>query len=92
MAFIISDSMIKDADGYILTGSLNRKDIVKVRPFSSSKTSEMEYYVPPTRRNFDQVIYILHVVTNDFALNGTPKEITEYIANRTASLKTAKEL
>lgn len=52
----------------------------------------MEYYVPPTRRNFDQVIYILHVVTNDFALNGTPKEITEYIANRTASLKTAKEL
>ena len=35
LAFVIDDCMIKDVDGYLFTGSLNRKYIVKVRPFSS---------------------------------------------------------
>ena len=39
---------LKDVDGYLLTCSLNRKYIVKVRPFSSAKTSDMEYYITPT--------------------------------------------
>ena len=30
--------MIKDVDGYLLTGSLNRKFIVKIRLFPSAKT------------------------------------------------------
>ena len=34
--------MVKDVDGYLLTGSINRKFIVKVRPFSSAKTIDME--------------------------------------------------
>ena len=80
--------MIKDVDGYLLIGSLNRKNIVKVRPFSSTKTSDMEYYVAPTTRDFDPAIYILHVGTNDLALNDVPEEITEYIVNTAASLKT----
>ena len=29
--------MVKDVDGYLLTGSINRKFIEKVRPFSSAK-------------------------------------------------------
>ena len=80
--------MIKDVDGYLLTGSLNRKYIVKIRPFSSAKTSDMEYYITPTKREFDPGIYILHVGTNDLTLNDTPKEITEHIVNIAPSLKT----
>ena len=49
LAFIIRDGMIKDVDGYLLTGSLNIKYIVKVRPFSSAKTSNMEYYTNKKR-------------------------------------------
>ena len=41
LAFIIGDSMIKDLDGCLLTGSLSRKYIVKIRPFSSAKTSNV---------------------------------------------------
>ena len=88
LAFIIGDSMIKDVDGYLLTGSLNRKYIVKIRPFSSAKTSDMEYYITPTKRDFDPGIYILHVGTNDLTLNDTPEEITEHIVNIATSLKT----
>ena len=29
LAFILADSMVKDVDGYLLTGSINRKFIVK---------------------------------------------------------------
>ena len=52
LTFIIGDSMIKAVDGCLLTGSLNRKYIVKVRPFSCTKTSDMEYYITPTIRDF----------------------------------------
>ena len=52
--------MIKDIDGYYLTGSLNRKYIVNVRHISSAKTSDMEYYITPRKRDFDPGIYILH--------------------------------
>ena len=86
MAFIIGDSMIKDVDGCLLTGSLNRKYIVKVRPFSTAKASDMEYYI--TRRDFDAGIYILHVRTNDPTLDDTLKEITEHILNIATSLET----
>ena len=83
LTFIICDSMIKDLHRYLLTGSLNRKYIVKVRPFSSAKTSDMEYYITPTKRYFDPGIYILH----DCTLDDTPKEITEHIANIATLLK-----
>ena len=41
LAFAIGDTMIKDVDGYLLTGSLNRKYILTVRPFSYAKTSDI---------------------------------------------------
>ena len=37
LAFILGDSMVEDIDGYLLTGSINRKFIVKVRPFLSAR-------------------------------------------------------
>ena len=74
--------MIKeDVYGYVLTGSLNRKYIVKVRPFSSVKTSDMEYYITPTKRDFDPGTY-------DQTLGDTPEEITEHSVNIATSLKT----
>ena len=37
--------MVKDVDGRLLTGSINRKFFVKARPFSSAKTINMEDYI-----------------------------------------------
>ena len=48
----------------------------------------MEYYITPTKRDFDLGIYILHVGTNDLALDDTPEENTEQIVNIATSLKT----
>ena len=62
--------------------------ILQIRPFSSAKTSDMEYYITPTKRDFDPGIYILHLGTNDLTLHNTPEEITEHIVNIAASLKT----
>ena len=64
---------MKDIDGYLLTGSLHRKYIVKVRPFSSTKTSDIEYDITPTKKDFNPGIYILHVATNDLILDDTPE-------------------
>ena len=59
-----------------------------MRPFSSAKANDMEYYITPTKRDFDPGIYILHFDTNDIYLGGTTKEITEHIVNIVTSLKT----
>ena len=48
----------------------------------------MEYYITPTKRNFDPGIYILYAGTNDLTLNDAPEEITEHIVNIATSLKT----
>ena len=48
----------------------------------------MEYYITPTKRDFDPGIYILHVGTNDLTLDDTPEEINEHIINIATSLKT----
>ena len=53
--------MVKDVDRYLLAGSINRRFIVKVRPFSSAKTIDMEDYTKPTKRDFNPDLYILHV-------------------------------
>ena len=45
---VTGDRMVKDVDGYVLTGSIIRKFIVKVRLFSSAKTIGMEGYTKPT--------------------------------------------
>ena len=61
--------MLKDVDGYLLAGPLNKKNIVKVRPFSSAKTEDMHDYLKPTKKDFDPNIYILDVGTNNLSTN-----------------------
>ena len=56
LAFMIGDSMIKDVNGYLLAGSLNRKYVVKARHFSSSKSSDMEYNITPAKRGWLQFL------------------------------------
>ena len=71
--------MLKNVDSYLLTGSLNKKVILKVRPFSYSKTEDMHDYLEPTNRDFDPSIYILHVGTNNFSTNDSPGMIVDKI-------------
>ena len=63
-AFIIGDSIVKKIDWYLLTSSTNHRYIVTVRPFLLGKTIDMVDYVKPTQRDFNPVVYLLHVGTN----------------------------
>ena len=89
LAFILGESMVKDVDGYLLTGS-NRKFIVKVRPFSSAKTIDLEDYTKPTKREFNPELYILHVGTNDLLLDDTSEVRSSHIIDTTKSLMREK--
>ena len=80
--------MLKDVDGYLLAGPLNKKNIVKVRPFSSAKTEDMHDYLKPTKRDFDPNIYILHVGTNNLSINDSPEMTVDKIVETAESLKT----
>ena len=73
LALTVEGSMLKDVDGHLLTGSLNKKFIVKVRPFSSAKIEDMHDYLKPTKRDFDRNIYIFHVGTNNLSTYYSPK-------------------
>ena len=79
--------MVKDVDGYLWTGSIKRKFIVKVRPFSSARTVDMQVYIKPTKRDFVPSLYLLHVGTNDLLLEDTPKAISKRIIATPESLK-----
>ena len=64
--------MVKEV-GYLLIGSISRKFIVKVRPFSSAKTIDMEDYTKPTKRDFNPDLYIFLVGTNDLSSGDYPE-------------------
>ena len=85
--FIIGDSMVKNFDGCLLTSSINRKYIVKVRPFLSAKTIDMVDYIKPTQRDFNPDVYLIHVGTNDLSSNKSPAQISLNILNLANSLK-----
>ena len=82
LTFILGDSMVKDVDGYLLTGSINRKSIVKARPISSAKTINIENYIKLNKRDFNPNLYILRVGTNDFSLDDTPDVISNCIITK----------
>ena len=42
--------MIKDTDGYLLAGFVKCELNVKVKPFSSAKTSALSDYIKPTKK------------------------------------------
>ena len=88
--FIVGDSMIKKVDGYLPTSSLKHQYLVKTRPFSAAKTTDMYDYIKPTQRDFKPGIFVLHVGTNDLPLYKSPKEISEDIITLAESMKTEK--
>ena len=80
--------MVKDADRYLLMGSINRKFFVKVRPFSSAKTIDMEDSTKLIKGDFNPDLYILHVQTNDLSLDDMPEVTSNLIIDTTKSLMT----
>ena len=88
LAFIVGDSVLKDVDDYLLTGYLDKKAIVKVRPFSSSKTEDMHDYLKPAKRDFQPNISILHVETKNFSTNYSREMIVNKVVETAESLKT----
>ena len=81
---------MKDADSYLLTGSIDKMFVVKVIPFSYAKTIDIEDYTKHTKRDFNQDLYILHVRTNDLSLDDTLKVISNRIMKTVKSLMTGK--
>ena len=71
--------MIKKIDEYLLATSLKHQYFVKKRLFSIAKTTDMHNYLKPIERDFKPEIFVLHVGTNGFPLNKSPKEISEDI-------------
>ena len=61
--------LFSTVDGYLLTGSLDKKFIVKVRSFSSAKTEDMHDYLKPTKRDFDPNMFSFHVRKNNLSTN-----------------------
>ena len=85
--FIVGDSMIKNIDEYLLTKSTNHIFFVKVRPFTTAKTIDMYDHLKPTLRDFNSVLFIIHVRTNDLPSNKTRNEIAEEIVSLAESVK-----
>ena len=57
--------MIKNVDGYLLTSSLKYQYLVKIKPFSTEKTTDMHDYIKPTQRDFEPANFFLQVGTNE---------------------------
>ena len=77
--------MLKEVDGYLLTCSLNKKIVGKVRPFSSAKKKDIHYYLKSTKGDFCLDIFILYVCTNNLS---TPEMIADKVAATAKPLKT----
>ena len=80
--------MIKNADGYLLTGSVNHKYLVKVRPFLAAKSVDMLDYVKPVKRDLDPEAYVIHIGTNDLGTDKTPDKIISETLRLIKELKT----
>ena len=67
--------MIKNLDWYLSTSFINRKFIVKVRPFSAAKTLGQQDYNKHTKRDFDPFLCMIYISTNNLLLEDTLKII-----------------
>ena len=67
--------MVKKVNGFYLTKNIKHKYLVKVRPFSSAKTSFMHDHAKPTIREINPEHIILHVGTNDLKSEKTASQI-----------------
>ena len=68
--------MVKNTDSYLLTGPIKKKKIVV-----------MQDYIKLTKRDFDLSLYILHVGTNDLALEDLPEAKFKRIIATAENLK-----
>ena len=87
---IIGDSMIKKIYRYLLTGSVNHKYLVKVRPFLAAKSVDMLDYVKPIQRDLDPEAYMIHIGTNELTTDKTPDKIFSEVLRLIKELKTDK--
>lgn len=59
---------------------------MKSRVFPEAKTTDMQNYIKPTKRDFNSDLYIFHAGTNDFQLHKENCKIAD-VVNVTESLK-----
>ena len=78
--------MVKDDDAYLLTVSINREFIVKVRAFWTAKIIDMKNYTISIKSDFNPDLYISHVGTNDLSLDNTLEMISNHIIDTAKSL------
>ena len=85
--YILSDSMTKKLNGYLLTKKIRHKHLVKVRSFSGAKISCMTDHVKPTLRDINPDHIVLHAGTNDLRTENTASQIAKATIDLAASLK-----
>ena len=85
--YILSDSMTKKLNGYLLTKKIRHKHLVKVRSFSGAKISCMTDHVKPTLRDINPDHIVLHAGTNDLRTENTASQIAKATTDLAASLK-----
>ena len=85
--FILGDNMVKKVNGFYLTRNIKHKFLVKVRPFSLTKTRCMYDHAKPTIRELNPEHIILDVGTNNISTEKTASPISKSILDLAISLK-----
>ena len=85
--YILSDSMVKKLNGYLLTRKIRHKHLVKVRSFSGAKISYMTGHVKPTLQNINPDHVVLHAGTNNLRTENTASQIAKAAIDLATSLK-----
>ena len=85
--YILSDSMVKKLNGYLLTRKIRHKHLVKVRSFSGAKISYMTGHVKPTLQNINPDHVVLHAGTNNLRTENTASQIAKAAIDIATSLK-----
>ena len=85
--YILGDSMVKKLNGYLLTGEIRHKHLVKVPSFSGAKISCMTDHVKPTLRDINPNLIVLHAGTNDLRTENTASQIVKATIDLATSLK-----
>ena len=76
---ILGDSMMKNVNGFLLTGNLNHKFLEKLRSFPGTKARCLHDYAKPTMRDFNLNQIILQVGTNDLNSEKASSQIANSI-------------
>ena len=87
MFIFLATASSKKLNGYLLTGKIKHKHLVKVRSFSGAKISCMTDHVKPTLRDMSPDHIILHAGTNDLRSENKASQISKATIDLTTSLK-----